>query len=101
MGLGDGFVSHGKCEFDRHSKSNRSLSHYSGLKQVDKCGGCGSHKWETVKDELTDFDSSKCDSGNTWRWRTSSGQHGKWGNVNGRGKREYKRDYFGWVEDNS
>uniref|UniRef100_A0A2K5QUD5 Hyaluronan/mRNA-binding protein domain-containing protein n=1 Tax=Cebus imitator TaxID=2715852 RepID=A0A2K5QUD5_CEBIM len=58
MGLGDGFDSRGKREFDRHSGSDRSFSHHSGLKHEDKCGGSGSHNWGTVKDELTDLDQS-------------------------------------------
>uniref|UniRef100_F7IMF0 Hyaluronan/mRNA-binding protein domain-containing protein n=1 Tax=Callithrix jacchus TaxID=9483 RepID=F7IMF0_CALJA len=57
--VGDGFDSRGKREFDRHSGSDRSsFSHHSGLKHEDKCGGSGSHNWETVKDELTDLDQS-------------------------------------------
>uniref|UniRef100_G3UB34 Hyaluronan/mRNA-binding protein domain-containing protein n=1 Tax=Loxodonta africana TaxID=9785 RepID=G3UB34_LOXAF len=53
MGQGDGFDSHGKCEFDRHSGSDRS-----GLKHEDKRGGSKSHNCGTVKDELTDLDQS-------------------------------------------
>ncbi|XP_037700174.1 plasminogen activator inhibitor 1 RNA-binding protein-like [Choloepus didactylus] len=53
MGRGDGFDSHGKREFDRHSGSDRS-----GLKHEDKCGGSRSHNWGTVKDELTDLKQS-------------------------------------------
>ncbi|EPQ14503.1 Plasminogen activator inhibitor 1 RNA-binding protein [Myotis brandtii] len=56
MGRGDGFDSRGKREFNRHSVSDRSFSHYSGLKHEVKHGGSGSHNWGTVKDELTDLE---------------------------------------------
>ncbi|MEJ1271880.1 hypothetical protein NN561_002726 [Cricetulus griseus] len=49
MGVGDGFDSRGKREFDRHSGSDRS-----GLKHEDKRGGNRSHNWGSVKDELTE-----------------------------------------------
>uniref|UniRef100_A0A2K5SJI7 Hyaluronan/mRNA-binding protein domain-containing protein n=1 Tax=Cebus imitator TaxID=2715852 RepID=A0A2K5SJI7_CEBIM len=51
MGQGDGFGSHGKCEFDRHSGSDRSFSHKSDLKHEDRHRGSESHNWETETPE--------------------------------------------------